>query len=106
MLLFVRKMRDARYVTMLDPMQQKYGSRIGGLMYIPAMCGDIFWVASILNALGEDYPSTIYSGFCNLKMCLLCACVQTTERVFLPRFVTVESRSDVRMNFAFVDNEH
>jgi len=60
MLLFVRKMRAARYITMLDPLQQKYGSRIGGLMYLPAMCGDIFWTGSILSALGEAYPSTIF----------------------------------------------
>jgi high affinity choline transporter 7 len=54
MLLFVRKMRAARYFTMLDPLQQKYGSRIGGLMYLPAMCGDIFWTGSILSALGSS----------------------------------------------------
>ncbi|PNF35271.1 High-affinity choline transporter 1 [Cryptotermes secundus] len=54
MLLFVRKMRDARYVTMLDPLQQKYGNRIGGLMYMPALCGDVFWIGSILNALGSS----------------------------------------------------
>ena len=46
-------MREANYVTMLDPFQQKYGSRVGGLMYLPAALGDIFWVASILNALGK-----------------------------------------------------
>lgn len=59
MLLFVRKMRDARYVTMLDPLQQKYGNRVGGLMYMPALCGDVFWTGSILNALGEAYPSRL-----------------------------------------------
>ncbi|KDR24329.1 high-affinity choline transporter 1-like isoform X2 [Zootermopsis nevadensis] len=54
MLLFVRQMREARYVTMLDPMQQKYGSQVGGLLYIPALCGDVFWTGSILNALGSS----------------------------------------------------
>ena len=103
MLLFVRQMREARYVTMLDPLQQKYGSRIGGLMYLPAMCGDIFWTGSILSALGEAYPSTIYSGCWNFKLC----CVRATYRESLVvsfRDVT-KSRSDVRMNFIFLDNE-
>ena len=54
MFLFVRKMREANYVTMLDPFQHKYGSRVGGLMYLPAALGDVFWVGSILNALGES----------------------------------------------------
>jgi high affinity choline transporter 7 len=55
MLLFVRQMREARYITMLDPLQKKYGNRAGGLLYVPALCGDVFWVGSILNALGESY---------------------------------------------------
>jgi len=75
MLLFVRKMRAARYFTMLDPLQQKYGSRIGGLMYLPAMCGDIFWTGSILSALGEAYDSTIFSGCWHFKTCCLFVCV-------------------------------
>lgn len=52
-LLFARKMRDAGYVTMLDPFQQKFGERMGGLLFIPALCGEIFWSAAILGALGE-----------------------------------------------------
>ena len=50
---FARKMREARYVTMLDPFQQKYGERMGGLIYIPALLGEIFWTAAILSALGN-----------------------------------------------------
>ena len=41
------------YVTMLDPFQEKYGSRIGGLLFLPALCGEIFWSATILSALGN-----------------------------------------------------
>ncbi|KAJ9597278.1 hypothetical protein L9F63_011882, partial [Diploptera punctata] len=52
--LFVRQMREANYVTLLDPFQHKYGSRVVGLLYLPAALGDIFWVASILNALGSS----------------------------------------------------
>ena len=47
-------MRAKRYVTMLDPFQEKYGTRMGGLLYIPAFLGDIFWSAAILNALGAS----------------------------------------------------
>ena len=46
-------MREAGYVTMLDPLQQKYGERMGGLLYIPALSGDVFWSAAILSALGN-----------------------------------------------------
>lgn len=47
-------MRSKRYVTMLDPFQEKYGSRMGGLLYIPALLGEIFWSGAILSALGAS----------------------------------------------------
>uniref|UniRef100_A0A914CLK7 High-affinity choline transporter 1 n=1 Tax=Acrobeloides nanus TaxID=290746 RepID=A0A914CLK7_9BILA len=50
--LFARKMRDEGYITMLDPFQIKYGQRVGGLMFFPALLGEIFWSAAILSALG------------------------------------------------------
>ena len=50
---FAKKMRKAGYVTMLDPFQQKFGERMGGLLFIPALCGEIFWSAAILAALGQ-----------------------------------------------------
>ncbi|VDK50642.1 unnamed protein product [Gongylonema pulchrum] len=30
----------------------KYGQRIGGLLFIPALLGEVFWTAAILSALG------------------------------------------------------
>ena len=50
---FAKKMRSQGYVTMLDPFSQKYGERMGGLLYIPALLGEVFWSAAILAALGE-----------------------------------------------------
>jgi len=38
---------------MLDPIQLKLGNRMGALLYLPALSGDIFWTASILAALGK-----------------------------------------------------
>ena len=51
--LFARKMRREGYVTMIDPFQRKYGERMGGLLFIPALLGEIFWSAAILSALGN-----------------------------------------------------
>ncbi len=52
-LLFARRMRHEGYVTMLDPFQIKFGERMGGLLFIPALLGEIFWSAAILSALGN-----------------------------------------------------
>lgn len=52
-LFFAKPMRDAGYLTMLDPFQEKYGPRIGGLLFIPALWGEILWSASILASLGS-----------------------------------------------------
>ena len=43
---------------MLDPFQEKYGSRVGGLLFLPALLGEMFWSASILSALGTS-PSCL-----------------------------------------------
>lgn len=60
-LFFAKPMRMAHggrgYVTMLDPFQEKYGSRVGGLLFLPALCGEIFWSAAILSALGTTLKS-------------------------------------------------
>ena len=46
-------MRSAGYHTMLDPFQEKYGAKIGGILYIPALCGEILWSSAILASLGS-----------------------------------------------------
>ncbi|KAK7153528.1 hypothetical protein R3I94_007035 [Phoxinus phoxinus] len=51
-LFFAKPMRSRGYVTMLDPFQQLYGKRMGGLLFIPALLGEMFWSAAILSALG------------------------------------------------------
>lgn len=64
-------MRNRQYFTMIDPFQERYGPRMGGLLYIPALLGDMFWSAAILNALGatvsviinvDRVPSIIFSS--------------------------------------------
>ncbi|CAJ0568543.1 unnamed protein product, partial [Mesorhabditis spiculigera] len=50
--LFAKRMREEGYITMLDPFQIKYGQRVGGLMFVPALFGEVFWSAAILSALG------------------------------------------------------
>ena len=53
-------MRSQGYVTMLDPLQQKYGDRMGALLYLPPLTGEIFWSGAILGALGEYSWIAIY----------------------------------------------
>lgn len=63
-LFFAKPMRSRGYVTMLDPFQMLYGKRMGGLLFIPALMGEIFWSAAILSALGRQpssSPSYLYS---------------------------------------------
>ena len=49
---FAKRMRSQGYVTMIDPLSKKYGERMGGLLYIPALLGEVFWSGAILAALG------------------------------------------------------
>ena len=43
------------YVTMLDPFQYKLGRRMGGLLFLPALSGELFWSGSVLAALGRSF---------------------------------------------------
>ena len=52
-LFFAKIMRNRNYVTMLDPLQEKYGDWMGGVLYIPAFLGETMWSAAILGALGS-----------------------------------------------------
>ncbi|XP_073978612.1 choline transporter [Rhodnius prolixus] len=49
---FANQMRQQGYITMLDPLQDNFGGRMGGLLFLPALCGEVFWAAGILAALG------------------------------------------------------
>ena len=54
-LIFARPMRRHRYTTMLDPLEDRFGRRMAGLLYLPALMGEIFWTAAILTALGTTF---------------------------------------------------
>ena len=37
---------------MIDPFQRRFGTRWGGILFFPALLGEICWSAAVLNALG------------------------------------------------------
>lgn len=46
---------------MLDPLQDSFGERMGGLLFLPALCGEVFWAAGILAALGKKKKQSSYA---------------------------------------------
>ncbi len=54
-LIFARPMRQRNYTTMLDPLEDRFGSKIAAILYLPALAGEIFWTAAILTALGTTF---------------------------------------------------
>ena len=50
--MYAKPMRDKCYMTMLDPLHERFGSLVVVLVYMASLCGDVFWTASILSALG------------------------------------------------------
>lgn len=53
---------------MLDPLQDLFGERMGGLLFLPALCGEVFWAAGILAALGKFISNLIIPSFCRYYM--------------------------------------
>ncbi|WP_132325834.1 sodium:solute symporter family protein [Pseudobacteriovorax antillogorgiicola] len=62
-LFFAKKMREENYVTMLDPFEKKYGAKVSGLLFIPALIGEVFWSAAILTALGYTFSTILEIPF-------------------------------------------
>jgi high affinity choline transporter 7 len=56
---FARRMRRAGYTTMLDVFEQRYGRRTAAILYVPALCGEMFWMAAILTALGTAFGTML-----------------------------------------------
>jgi len=77
---FANKMRERGYVTMLDPLQETYGQRMGGLLFIPALCAEVFWAASILTALGSTL--TVVIDMNKSLSVILSACIAAIYTLF------------------------
>ncbi|XP_022780106.1 high-affinity choline transporter 1-like [Stylophora pistillata] len=72
-LLFAKIMRQREYITMIDPFQERYGPRMGGLLYIPALLGEVFWSGAILSALGATVSVVI--GLDRFTSVVVSACI-------------------------------
>uniref|UniRef100_A0A915HTL2 Uncharacterized protein n=1 Tax=Romanomermis culicivorax TaxID=13658 RepID=A0A915HTL2_ROMCU len=62
-LFFAGPMRSRNYVTMLDPFQQRYGAKLGAIMYLPALVGEIFWSACVVASLGSTLAVIVELNF-------------------------------------------
>ncbi len=58
-LFFARKMRRYEFKTMLDPLAQRFGKQMTAVLFLPALCGEIFWTAAILTALGTTFGTLL-----------------------------------------------
>jgi high affinity choline transporter 7 len=58
-LFFARRMRRQRFTTLLDLFERRYGQRTAAVLYLPALCGELFWAAAILAALGTTLSTIL-----------------------------------------------
>ncbi|PAA71287.1 hypothetical protein BOX15_Mlig032268g1 [Macrostomum lignano] len=77
---FAAKMRTQGYVTMLDPFQYKYGERMCGLLFVPALLGEVFWSAAILSALGATLEVILSMG--STESVIVSACIALGYTLF------------------------
>lgn len=52
-LVFAPKVRREGYVTIFDPLQLKFGKKMGAVLFFNELVANIFWEAAILGALGD-----------------------------------------------------
>ncbi len=58
-LFYARVMRRRGYATLVDPLEERYGRHVAGLLMIPAVAAEVFWSAAILVALGSTFGTVI-----------------------------------------------
>ena len=93
-------MREKGYLTLLDPLQQKYGGAIGGILFLPTVVSDIVWLAAILSALGTTKP---WNGRTNTKCFLKCQTGTTLSVILgIDSFITVISSATVILIYTFL----
>ncbi|CAH1777686.1 unnamed protein product [Owenia fusiformis] len=79
-LFFAKKMRSEGYVTMLDPIQKKFGLVMGGFITIPTILADVSWSAGILGALGGTLSVLI--GLDSKVSVVVSACIAILYTLF------------------------
>lgn len=60
---FARKMRRYEFTTLIDPLRQRYGKKMGAVLALPAVTAEIFWTAAILTALGTTFGTVLGLDF-------------------------------------------
>ncbi len=51
-IVFAGPMRRLEFTTLIDPFQSRYGRGWAAVLFLPAMCGELFWSAELLVAIG------------------------------------------------------
>ncbi|KAM8848426.1 high affinity choline transporter 1-like [Synchiropus picturatus] len=50
---YAKKMRQGKYVTMMDPIQRQFGKAVSGVLSVALLVSDMFWVPMGLISLGS-----------------------------------------------------
>jgi high affinity choline transporter 7 len=58
-LFFASIMRRMEFTTLLDPFEKRFGKAMAGVLFFPALAGEIFWSAAILLALGTTFGTIL-----------------------------------------------
>lgn len=58
-LFFAGIMRRMEFTTLLDPFERRFGKGMAGILFFPALAGEIFWSAAILLALGTTFGTIL-----------------------------------------------
>ncbi|KAM9795108.1 uncharacterized protein ACB057_009951 [Neosynchiropus ocellatus] len=79
-LFYAKKMRQRKYVTMMDPIQRQFGKAVSGVLSVALVLSDIFWVAVGLIGLGTTISVILDLSY---SLCIwLSAAVAITYTLF------------------------
>ena len=72
-------MRRLEFTTLVDPFEARFGKRWAAVLFVPAMCAEVFWSAELLVAVGSTFGVVLGMPF--TQAVLLSAAVVTAYTV-------------------------
>lgn len=113
--LFSRQMRNSDHITILDPLQEKFGKVIACILYIPALLNEFMWCAAslaVLSLLFRDVFDDNYQYLIILPVFVIimysvfggyCSIVYTSSLLLV--FIVICLVSQVIFSFEFIQLE-
>ncbi|KAM8848337.1 high-affinity choline transporter 1-like isoform 5-T5 [Synchiropus picturatus] len=96
---YAKKMRQGKYVTMMDPIQRQFGKAVSVVLSVALLVSDVFWVTSALIGLGSTMAIILDLSY---NLCIWISAVVAVTYTLLGGLYSVAYTDIVQLVLTFV----